>query len=432
VSPSTPQTMLMRFLPAVVLAVLKVPRDAILEAVQAMFYFHEKPPRAALLMSSDIDIEHGNNVELFGDANHFNEVAVELSLHLFDSMTPQLQHLSLPSLSWGKSIRHMCGFEREGFWKLFTFLRPAFSSAFPHSCHTHEDLKPTAKTSTLAFRLFVVLFILRTGATLRMCSVVFGWSHSVIHNWFVDISDIMHRKLALFRAFPNAQEQAAMALEHLAWVTGKLGDTTLGMYHTRLNFANAVGEIDRVFTGAFAAIDGTYALCPRFPSDIQEQMYTGYKKFHAYKLMVMCSLFTKAILRIKIGPARVADSLAYALDLDFIAQITQPLLGDDAFHGFSAIIAPFTKAMIAAVRAVRPATADAMNQFNSDHSSNRMSSEHAIGKLKEWAWVRGTDKYSRFHDHGGFVRGVEIVHSLVNADNCDFEPAHLFTSLRHE
>jgi len=38
----------------------------------------------------------------------------------------------------------------------------------------------------------------------------------------------------------------------------------------------------RTFHGAFASTDATFSIQPAFPRHIQEQMYTGYKKFHAY------------------------------------------------------------------------------------------------------------------------------------------------------
>ena len=40
-----------------------------------------------------------------------------------------------------------------------------------------------------------------------------------------------------------------------------------------------MGAVQRVFQGVIAAIDGAYTLGCRFPEDIQEMMYTGYKKF---------------------------------------------------------------------------------------------------------------------------------------------------------
>jgi hypothetical protein len=158
-------------------------------------------------------------------------------------------------------------------------------------------------------------------------------------------------------------------------------------------------------------------------------MYTGYKKFHAFKLVIICSLFTKAILSIIIVPARCSDSAAFtgASDVWMLMALASYLLGDDAFHGLKSIIPPFsTKDLNSMV--VDPALQKTMRVFNQGHSSNRMSSEHVIGRLKRWSVIRGTAKYRQFADMDFFKVVVKAVQCLENARVSGFQPERLWTT----
>lgn len=109
--------------------------------------------------------------------------------------------------------------------------------------------------------------------------------------------------------------------------------------------------------------------------------YTGYKKFHAYKLFVVCSLFTKNILGIFIRPATVSDTLCWALD-DTIAPLVHEqcyLLGDAALNGLSSVIAPFSTTDINLAELTTPILAAQMRAFNTvlcHHHSYRSLSYH--------------------------------------------------------
>ena len=327
-------------------------------------------------------------------------------------------------------IRHLCGFEREGLAVLFERLRPAMSAAWPHSPHMSDDLKANSKHSTLEFRLFVVLFWLRTGTPRRTCEFIFGWSHQTISGWIDTIIDIMCRELKEFREFPSFDTQRDMALEHQTFVGMKFDPSVMHTYHLRINFERKDGDPLKSFNGAFGAIDGTYTVCCRFPNDIQEQMYTGYKKFHAYKLVVICSLFTKAIIAVSIAPGRVSDVLTFDTDRGLWNKIApgHVLLGDDAFTGRDDVVSPFTTAQINCISGVDVRLGARMRSWNQAHSSNRVAVEHVIGRMKQWACIRGTSKYRQFKEHDTFVKIVQVVHSLTNADTCGFDVMRLFTS----
>jgi hypothetical protein len=118
------------------------------------------------------------------------------------------------------SVRHLCGLERGGFEMLFLLLATRLIVAFPHSPtddakfeHLLPHQRPTGYSS-LRFRLFVVLFILRTGTVARLCRFIFGWGASTINGWLHTIVPIIVAGTAQFREFPSARQQQAMEVEH--------------------------------------------------------------------------------------------------------------------------------------------------------------------------------------------------------------------------
>jgi hypothetical protein len=99
--------------------------------------------------------------------------------------------------------------------------------------------------------------------------------------------------------------------------------------------------------------------------------YTGYKKFHAYKLLVVCSMFTKCVLAIFIRPATVADALCWTLDTSVATLLGAGmyLLGDAAFSGMDDIVAPFSTTDINLMHRTKPEAAAEMRTFNQVPSS---------------------------------------------------------------
>jgi hypothetical protein len=262
---------------------------------------------------------------------------------------------------------------------------PALIALYPN-CTVMEEAGEYQFYASLRFKFFITLYYLRTGTPFRVMEVLFGWSASSLSEWTHAITALIADVFQQFRVFPSVQDQYLMALEHASFVAKK-GASLMQLYGTRINWGrDLTTDMKLKFQGAIGAIDGTFTLCCRFPNDIQELMYTGYKKFHAYKLVVVCSLFTKAILAIFICPATTSDSAVWTQD-ETVASLLQSglyLLGDAAFNGLPDVIAPFRTEDINLMAQTNPVMAHAMRAFNQAHSSNRMSSEHVIGYLKLW------------------------------------------------
>ena len=327
----------------------------------------------------------------------------------------------------GDVSRHLCGFERPGLRMLFEWMETPLQRAFRRSRFPQER-HVGAHASDLFFRLFVTLFVLRTGTTVRECRWIFGWGKTRICCWVTVITPLIAGALATFREFPTPDEQELMAVEHLLAVYNK--DATLpSQFTARLRYddPNAVD-----FKGAIGAADGTFTVTPRWPDSVQRAMYTGYKKFHAYKVMVMNTLFSKAIIALTVGCPTISDPMSITRRLDVVAKLSPSalLLGDDAFIGMFHFITPYTTANVNLARATSVDIANRMASFNFDHSSNRMSAEHCNATLKQWAVIRGSNKFFMFHTEQAFLSAVDAVHALINADICQFVRSELFVKTR--
>ncbi len=280
-------------------------------------------------------------------------------------------------------------------------------------------------------RLFVTLFYLYTGPTFANLRFVFGWCEFSIHEWIDTIIRVIVDELEEYRAFPTHAQQRVMGVEHIADIAkNSIGKSnTLTMYQERVKME--FGEDCEPFLGAFGAGDGTYSVTPKWKMEYQRLMYTGYKKFHGYKLFIICSLFTKVALEIVVEPATVSDGLAYLCD-GVAAKVngSEYLLGDEALRGLKNFIAPFSSACLGVMASRNPAVGANARTFQMDHSSRRMSSEHVIGSLKRWAVIRGTSKYFMFKDTEKFKMAVKAIQSLHNSARTDFNPAVLFTNAR--
>jgi hypothetical protein len=406
------------------------------ELMQRRFYFHEerdgfRRPVERMLRTTDLSeadfLYEGQPPEWFQNHERVNIEAIRLARARFPSLDPELKHRSLRSMSWGGSIKHLCGLEREEFWQVFEIVADRLALEFPHSPRGDEEEEEKCRFSSTSFRLFVVLFVLRTGTPREQCRFHFGWGGSTIDDWVRDILPIVDEEMEEYREFPTDEEQANMATEHYFYLMGlDRSGKLIEMYNKRMQ-ANGGG----VFTGAMSSVDGTYSITPRPDDEVQEDLYTGYKKIHARKLLVMNSLFTKAILAIILAPAKVADPMVWLASKQRALLVKLAvMLGDDAFIGYPEIIPPFPKAAIAGMHDLNPSMAVAMEQWNHAHSSNRISSEHVIGSLKDWAWVRGTAKFKMAASHEKFALGVRVIHSLHNAHVCRFDRSKLFWTLK--
>ena len=170
---------------------------------------------------------------------------------------------------------------------------------------------------------------------------IFGWDASTIRTWVRRITKVFvyNAKFQEFRRFPTPEEQNNLNFKHAAWVDNQHEngrDNLTELYNTRMNFME--DDVDckeddegsfckRMFKGALGAIDGTYTITARWPAAVQNLMYTGYKKFHAYKLIVICSVVKPVILKVMVVPAKVSDVRGYIRVIRVTLQLLLHALG---------------------------------------------------------------------------------------------------------
>ena len=189
------------------------------------------------------------------------------------------------------------------------------------------------------------------------------------------------------------------------------------------------------FIGSLGAVDGTYSVRPSVSTatlnanneDVRaDRMYSEYIKMHAYKLVLLCShglthLYPKLILAVTIGCGSAPDTGLYTAMLNEIDTETAPLnkgavfLGDNAFHRAKKMVVPYNATQI-----TMSGEAHHCNLFNHQHSTERMTSEHAVKFMKYWGAVRGRDDIRLFEKEETYQQTVFVAQALHNykALNC--------------
>jgi hypothetical protein len=140
------------------------------ETIQSMMtaFDHHVPPTAAYLLTKNMrvnakgyitDEKDQANLEL---VENFNMATMKLAASCIADLGPELRHNTMHCLTWGYSLKHVCGFELKEFSKLFVLMLPALIVAFPNSPlidGPDDDLSHAA----LRFKFFLTLYFLRTG-----------------------------------------------------------------------------------------------------------------------------------------------------------------------------------------------------------------------------------------------------------------------------
>jgi hypothetical protein len=326
---------------------------------------HHSPTLSQCVLSKDVKLENGvwsaKDQKKLDEIEEFNSTTIRMSRECIADLSADLRHNTLHCLNWGSSLRNVCGFNLQDFGMLLALALPALIILYPN-CDIMAEPDERLQYASLRFKFFITLYYLHTGTPFRVMEVLFGWSDSVLSSWTHRITQLIADVFRNFRAFPSPQDQLVMALEHATYCAGK-GANIMRSYGRRINYSRVSSLPRLVFNGAVGAIDGTFTLCCRFSNDIQEFMYTGYKKFHAYKLVVVCSLFTKVVLAIFVEQATTSDNAAWTHASTILAEGLH-LLGDAAFHGLEDVISPFRTEDINLTEKVNPALTAQMREFN--------------------------------------------------------------------
>mmetsp|Transcript_4122 Transcript_4122/g.6752 ORF Transcript_4122/g.6752 Transcript_4122/m.6752 type:complete len:424 (+) Transcript_4122:70-1341(+) len=371
------------------------------------------------------------------DTEQVNLRHIEMARWLIDDLQPGLKHHSIHCVSFTSSTKSLIGMSIEEFGRLFASVRADLAEAYPRC---PELLKPGEVSSFASRRLklFLCLFRLKLGTSFREMEAMFGWSNSVIQDWFDVVLKILHRRLRPFHVdFLAARGNNWQAQQIIRWAQRHIDEDTYDSFKQRLSVQNTYQQAHNEspiidgnnFVGSIGAVDGTYSICPRRSNDIDthtghNRMFSDYKKVHAYKVVAIMSHGQdgegKFILGMANGPGSASDKSIYLKMLDeLVAKLVRgaALLGDHAFHSCKLVIVPYTTSQLLAGDQL------VLGGFNHVHSSDRMTSEHCMRYLKSWGMARGRDDEFLFIDREGDEvadRVFETVWGLHNyiTSNC--------------
>ena len=317
----------------------------------------------------------------------------------------------------------------QGFSRLFLSLRVPLQACFPR-CPETLDYGAFSLSCERRFKLFLCLFRLKQGARFREMETIFGWSKTVLQEWFDAVLRILvHHLHNYHEGFLEFKGNTWQRNEVMKWHTKHYALGNVESYKRKIRFQNNESRIgDTVdpekFVGSIGAVDGTYSVQPRVgratllahgEDPTEDRMYSEYKRIHAYKLVIVTSHglenSPKFILWLDYGCGSASDPSVYG---DFAHTLLEKLiaeaalLGDHAFHSQRGVIAPYTLAQI------RAHIGNDLAAFNHDHSSDRMTSEHGVRFMKMWGVVRGRDDSQLFQNEHYYELALKAVWGLHN------------------
>jgi hypothetical protein len=221
---------------------------------------------------------------------------------------------------------------------------------------------------------------------------MFGWSSSILQEWYHDIILLLHRELRPYHeGILNFLTEKWQKDDCVAWFVKHAMNSTFLSYVERIKAqnsraqrskSNAIATVNAgLFRGSLFAVDGTYSLSPAIGAKVlsyngydphSDIMYSEYVKCHAYKIVLLTSHGVgdgkKFILGMEIAAGSTSDAAVY---LKLMSKIEPQLvpeaagLGDHAFHGSRLIICPYT------IYDITVGNEAEMSAFNHNHSKDR-------------------------------------------------------------
>lgn len=292
----------------------------------------------------------------------------------------QVAQPSFINLTLFSHCRYMCGMDLEEFSHLYGLLRDHLIREFPKTAEYGDPDDPMFRHLTLSSLLLLTLMHLRHSPSWRHIGAQCGFDPSYVHKCSKKIKDMLTLVLVpVYFARPSFEELASDGRDFF-------------------NTCNIGG----MHTNACCAVDDTYYLmCKPLDSDVEEQYYSGYKKYHAIKLVMVCSLLRKRIFSIDFVLPRVSDIESYRTNwVYYMLDPTGEELTALADKGMNDVrdlrtITPYKEDQITAAvyqgqtQRERNNIKNRLVNFNREHGSYRVVVECAIGDLTRWSAARG-------------------------------------------
>lgn len=191
-----------------------------------------------------------------------------------ESFLTELSHHGFESISATENFQSAVGLSKEDFAALYSHLENRLNTVFCHSkCNNLKCDKGGERRSFAdnRFRLFTVLYRLKTGSSFRTMEVIFGWSKSALREWFGIIIAIMDEELQIFHegildGFCNKNWQLTQAIGWLKNHEEKGNHAIISeriCQHNRGKREIIMSNSDGQIYGSIGAVDCTYTIRPR-------------------------------------------------------------------------------------------------------------------------------------------------------------------------
>jgi len=257
---------------------------------------------------------------------------------------------------------------------------------------------------------------------LRELASMSGWEHSTVAKLVWPVVLLMEQTVVKkFLVFPDKERQMTMGD---AFECEDLRKPIIPE-----NMRDWKGHVERSPPLRLIGIeDGTYCMITHAEKEhLQGLHYTKHKKFHACKLNVVCNTHKEGeILLVGMSVGKTSDKLAHVIH-------TQPKLassvkvgGDKAYEGVETMVIYFKKHHYSRVAHLvhkhgkehpnLKFLKTEMIAFDKRFQKYRMRVEQAIGRLKQWAFVRGRSSSKvkkKRQRHGDWVQSLCRAHQLA-------------------
>jgi hypothetical protein len=221
-------------------------------------------PRSVWNISTEDDATDADFEAFVRATMQFNRDEFTNVVSYVDDIPLSLKHHGIHAISCTKNVRSIIGLSLEEFGDVFLLVVEELHELFPnHPVCLKEG--ESHRFCELRMMLFMTLFRLRMACSFTSMEAIFGWSDSVIHEWYDTIITVLHCKLrccGLVQSLGGGWQYH----EACAW---KMGHTVKEDYDLFLDRIEAMEDginttMKRSFVGSIGAVDGTYSLWPRY------------------------------------------------------------------------------------------------------------------------------------------------------------------------
>lgn len=179
----------------------------------------------------------------------YNNQQSRLARLLIADLGPGLKHHSIHCLSFRECMHTVIGLNMEEFARLFAALRVPLAQRWPRSPETLEAGESHFYAER-RLRLFLCLYRLKQGCTFQQMEVTFGWSSSILQEWFDAVLCILNNHMSCFHeGFLDYKGHQWQSRELIKWNHKHHMDDSIRTYQEKVHFQNVESRRNRCLRG---------------------------------------------------------------------------------------------------------------------------------------------------------------------------------------